>query len=40
MLNIITLPATSLRERSKEIDRDFLLKPETQKLMVEMIDTM
>ena len=40
MLNVITLPATSLRERSKEIDRDFLLKPETQKLMVEMIDTM
>lgn len=40
MLKIITLPVASLRERSKEIDRDFLLSDEIQKLMTEMIETM
>ena len=40
MLKIVTLPAPSLRERSKEIDRDFLLSEKTQKLMDEMIPVM
>jgi len=40
MLKIITLPTPSLRERSKEIDRDFLLSPQTQKLIDEMIPKM
>lgn len=40
MLKIVTLPAKNLRERSVEIDRDFLLKKETQKLIKEMIPTM
>ena len=40
MLKIITLPAKSLRERSKEVDRDYVNAAETQKLMAEMIATM
>jgi peptide deformylase len=40
MLNIVTLPATSLRDRSKEIDRDVLLSEETQELIREMIPKM
>ncbi|MDP2693011.1 MAG: peptide deformylase [bacterium] len=37
MLDIVTLPTKSLREKSKEIDLDFLLSTETQKLIDEMI---
>lgn len=40
MLKIVTLPAKNLRERSKKIDRDFLLSPKTQKMIDEMIPTM
>jgi peptide deformylase len=40
MLNIITLPSNSLREPSKEIDKDFLKLPETQKFIDEMIPMM
>ncbi len=40
MLKIVTLPASSLRKRSTEIDRSFLLNKETQKLIKEMIPTM
>lgn len=40
MLKIVTLPTPSLRERSKEVDRDFLLLPKTQKLIDEMIPAM
>lgn len=40
MLKIVTLPAKNLRERSKEVDRDFLLNVDTQKLMLEMIEAM
>lgn len=40
MLQIVTLPTPSLREKSKEIDHDFLLSPETQKLIDEMIPKM
>ena len=40
MLKITTLPTASLREKSKEIDLDFLLSAETQKLIDEMIPKM
>lgn len=40
MLKIVTLPAKSLRERSKEIDRDFLLSDKIQKLIDEMVPAM
>lgn len=40
MLQIVTLPTESLRERSKKIDRVFLLSKETQELIKEMIPTM
>lgn len=40
MLHILTLPAKSLREKSKEVDRNFLLNVDTQKLMLEMIEAM
>lgn len=40
MLSIITLPTSSLRERSQEIDRDFLLLKKTQQLIEEMIPKM
>lgn len=40
MLEIIKLPALSLREKSKEIDHDFLLSKETRKLIQEMIPIM
>ncbi|KKQ28128.1 MAG: Peptide deformylase [Candidatus Magasanikbacteria bacterium GW2011_GWC2_37_14] len=36
MLKIVTLPNPKLRERSTEIDRDFLLSPEIQTLIIEM----
>ena len=40
MLNIITIPTASLREKSKEVDLDFLASKETQKLIDEMIPKM
>lgn len=40
MLKIVTLPTESLREQSKEIDRDFLLSEKTQKLLDEMVPAM
>ncbi|MFA5813947.1 MAG: peptide deformylase, partial [Patescibacteria group bacterium] len=40
MLRIITVPNKILRQRSAEIDRDFLLSAETKKLIKEMIETM
>ncbi len=40
MLKIIKIPTPSLRERSVEIDRDFLLSVNTQELIDEMIPTM
>lgn len=40
MLKIITVPAKSLREKSKEIDREFLLTPEIQNFIAEMIPIM
>ena len=40
MLPIVKNPTPSLRERSTEIDRDFLLFKETQKLIDEMVPTM
>ncbi len=40
MLPIIKLPNPKLRERSTEIDRDFLLKTKTQKLIQNMIPAM
>lgn len=40
MLPIVKLPTASLRERSKEIDTAFLLTPETQQLIQDMIPTM
>ena len=39
-MKIVTLPTQSLRERSREIDRDFLLSEKTQKLIDEMIPAM
>lgn len=40
MLKIITEPNDILRKRSLEIDRDFLLNPETQEFIKNMIPTM
>lgn len=40
MLSIVTLPDKSLRERSKEVDRELLLSPKTQKLIDEMMPVM
>lgn len=40
MLSIITIPTTSLRERSKELDRGVLLLPETQQFIDELITKM
>lgn len=40
MLTIITLPNPNLRQRSKEIDLDFLLSKDTQKLIDQMIPKM
>ena len=40
MLEIIKIPTPSLRERSVEIDRDFLLSTKIQKLIEDMIPTM
>lgn len=40
MLQIVTLPTKSLKERSTEIDRDVLLSEETQNLIKEMYPTM
>ncbi len=39
-LPIVKLPTPSLRERSKEIDRDILLSPEIQQLIKNLIPTM
>ncbi len=39
-LPIVKLPTASLRERSKEVDRDFLCLPETQAFIDAMIPTM
>ena len=39
-LSIVKLTTPSLRERSKEVDRDFLLLSETQKFIDDMIPTM
>ncbi len=40
MLKVITLPSKSLREPSKELDAAYLLEPETQKFMDELVTTM
>ncbi len=40
MLEIITIPTESLREKSKEIDRDFLLSADTQHFIQQLIATM
>lgn len=40
MLKILTLPTESLRQRSKEIDLEFLRLPKTQQLIDEMIPKM
>ena len=40
MLSIIKLPNTKLRERSKEVESEFLLSQEVQKLIQEMIPVM
>lgn len=40
MLEIITEPNEILRKRSEEIDRAFLLKKSTQKLIEDMVETM
>ncbi len=40
MLPIIKLPAKSLRQRSKEIDRDFLLSKQTQIFIKNLIEIM
>ncbi|PLX26409.1 peptide deformylase [Candidatus Parcubacteria bacterium] len=40
MLDIVKEPTPSLRERSKELDQDFLLSDEVQQLITEMIPTM
>ncbi len=40
MLQIITIPTKSLRERSKEIDRNVLLLSETQAFIDDLIKTM
>lgn len=40
MLPIITLPAQSLRQHSKEIDHDFLLSKQTQIFIKNLIETM
>lgn len=39
-MHIITLPTPTLRDRSKEIERDFLLLPETQAFIEELIAEM
>ena len=40
MLEIITIPTESLREKSKEIDRVFLLSADTQHFIQQLIETM
>lgn len=40
MLEIVKLPTKSLRERSEEIDREFLLSDQIQKLLQDMIPAM
>lgn len=40
MLKIVTLPTKSLRERSKEVDRDLLMTEEMQKFIDEMVPMM
>jgi len=40
MLQIITIPTESLRERSKKIDHDFLLSADTQHFIQQLIATM
>jgi peptide deformylase len=40
MLDIITVPNEILKKRSLDIDRNFLLSPETKKLIQDMIETM
>lgn len=40
MLPIVKLPTPTLRERSKEIDRDILLSKEVQEFITNMIPTM
>lgn len=40
MLKVVTIPNPKLRERSKEIDREFLATPEIQKFIKDMIPTM
>ncbi|KKW42021.1 MAG: Peptide deformylase [Candidatus Magasanikbacteria bacterium GW2011_GWA2_56_11] len=40
MLPIVTIPAPSLRERSREIDRRFVLLPETQRFIAALIPAM
>lgn len=39
-MHIVTLPTPSLRERSKEVDRDFLSAKKTQQFMDELIAEM
>lgn len=40
MLSVVKIPTPSLRERSIEVDRDFVLLPETQQFIRELIATM
>lgn len=40
ILPIVTLPTTSLRRRSQEIDREFLITPEFKELVKNIIPTM
>lgn len=40
ILPIVTIPTPSLRERSKEVTRDFVLLPETQAYIKDLILTM
>lgn len=40
MLQVITIPTESLRKRSTEIDRDFLLSADTQHFIQQLIATM
>ncbi|MBI5728486.1 MAG: peptide deformylase, partial [Candidatus Magasanikbacteria bacterium] len=40
MLRIVTLPTPTLRQRSREVERKFLLLPETQNFIDAMIPIM
>lgn len=40
ILPIVTIPTPTLRDRSKEVTRDFLIQPETQQFIQDLILTM